>query len=587
MLNIMLISDNVREKQILKTAFEQVGLKTVDALPNYGNYVKIVQFMPDLLMIELPRICNEHLSFIDMIKKHKRARTIPIIAFGEPTDKAIIRGIIKKGVDDYLERPLKFAQLLTTFTQRLKQRNKSMTTVEGPTKSDKEEDIELILDPKTLRTKKIELMVKHIAKLMAFPFTVAKVLQLADNEKSGAADLAKILEADPVIAANILKVSNTVFFASANRRINSIKDSIVRVGFRETKRIVISMSVMDLFASSSTRPGFNRFHFWFHSLGTAIIAEAMAKRFGDINAEEAFLAGLLHDFGLILLDEFYPTIFSKVLEATVNSGAHFVDKELEIIEITHVDIVSELFASWKLPDSITEAVTHHYSILDDDAPINTAGRKLAMCTAMGNVVSKTFSLGAAADQYVIPLPNSMFKALKMLQGFGPSFEKDVNRDAKLFCAFLKIDEAELQDRKGGLLGDRILSIGVANLTKDVFILPEAYLRTQGHTVTRFQPSASYAECEGKFDLILAWTNDATTPDVLIPITQIVRRQESETTIQLAPPKTPLLIFVTPKTPANAPLILSSVSAMYNEYDQRILDVNILSVMEGKRVKLPE
>jgi HD-like signal output (HDOD) protein/CheY-like chemotaxis protein len=585
MLNIMLICVNDRERQILSTAFEQLKFKTINASPNYGSYVKIVQFLPDVIMIEMPRICNEQLSFIDMIKKHKKARAIPLIAYGDSSDKAIIRGILKKGVDDYLERPLKFTQLIKAIALRLKQRNKSLETTEGPTKSDKEEDIEKILDGSTLRTQKIELMVKHISKLMAFPFTVAKVLQLADSEKAGAGDLAKILEADPVIAANILKVSNTVFFASANRRINSIKDAIIRVGFRETKRIVMSMSVMDLFATSEVRLGFNRFHFWFHCLGTAIIAEQMAKRFGDLNAEEAFLAGLLHDFGLILLDEFYPTIFSKVLEATATSGAHFVDKELEILDITHVDIVSELFQSWKIPEAITEAVTNHYSICDPDASFDTPGKKLALCTAIGNVVSKTFSLGSACDQYVFPIPNAAFKEIKLLQGFPPSFEKEVNRDAKLFCAFLKIDESELQDRKGGLLGERTLAIGMANLTKDIFIAPEIYLRTQGHAITRINQSDSCNDFNGKFDILLAWSDEQTTVEMVKPLTRLIQRQESGSTIQLVPPSVPVLLFVKPETPPDAPILMPILSAMYNEYDQRQLDVNIMTITEGKKVLL--
>jgi HD-like signal output (HDOD) protein/ActR/RegA family two-component response regulator len=586
MLTIMLICSNDRERQILCAAFEQLKFKPIIAGANYGSYVKVVQFLPDVIMIEMPRICNEQLSFVDMIKKHKKARMIPIIAYGEAFDKAIIRGIMKKGVDDYIERPLKFTQLMKTIALRLKQRNKSIETTEGPTKSDKEEDIEKILDTNTLRTQKIELMVKHISKLLAFPFTVAKVLQLADSEKSGAADLGKILEADPVIATNILKVSNTVFFASANRRINSIKDAIIRVGFRETKRIVMGMSVMDLFASSEAHKGFNRFHFWFHCLGTAIIAEQMAKRFGDLNAEEAFLAGLLHDFGLILLDEFYPTIFTRILDATSTSGAHFVDKELDILDITHVDVVDELFKSWKIPENITEALANHYSMCDEDADPNTPGKKLALCVAIGNVVSKAFCLGSACDQYVFPIPNAIFKQLKMPQGFPPDFEKEVNREAKLFCAFFKIDESELQDRKGGLLGERPLAIGIANLTKDIFIAPELYLRTQGHAITRFNRCDSYTDYDGKFDLLLAWSDEHTTEDAVKPLTRIVQRQVDETTIQLVPPSVPVLLFVKPDTEPEAPIILPNTSAMYTEYDQRQLDVNILTITEGKKVNLP-
>ncbi len=189
--------------------------------------------------------------------------------------------------------------------------------------SERKEDISLILHPDTEPGRKIGAMVRHIANLAAFPFIVAKVLKIAGDEGTGAIELARAARADPYIVAHLLKISNSVFFASTHHRINSVKDAIIRIGFMETRRIVMGMSVMKLFETRNKNLGFDRVDFWYHSLAVAIIAEHAARRAGSVDAEEAFLAGLLHDLGIILLDDYFPEVFDAVLHDTAQHAGSF------------------------------------------------------------------------------------------------------------------------------------------------------------------------------------------------------------------------------------------------------------------------
>ena len=139
-------------------------------------------------------------------------------------------------------------------------------------------------------------------------------------------------------------------------------------------------------------------------------------------------AGLMHDFGIILLDEFFAPIFQKIMEESSNSGAHFAQKELEVLDIIHNDVVKELFTNWKLPENITEAIVNHYSIYEEEIQLDSDDKKISLCVAAGNLMAKAFALGVSCDLYVYPLNNWVFQAFKMSTGPTEDFLEEIKKD---------------------------------------------------------------------------------------------------------------------------------------------------------------
>ncbi|MFP4416581.1 MAG: HDOD domain-containing protein [Chitinivibrionales bacterium] len=526
MISIMLISENEREKQILRMAFEQYGITVLISRPDYANYIKAVQYLPDAMFIEMPRLNTKQVRFIRSLQKHPKTAKIPIIGYGEQMADGFIRGMQDVGLTRYMHRPVKFSSLMQLMERYLSAQNKSLDDAHKRRKSEKEFDISLILAPQTLPTRKIELMVKHIADLMAFPFTVAKVLHLTASEKTGASELARVIEADPVIATNLLKFSNTVFFASLNRRISSVKDAIVRIGFRETKRIVMSMSVMNLFPAEGNSCGFDRKAFWYHCLASAMMAEKAAENIDSLSSEEAFLAGLLHDFGIIILDEFFPTIFEKILKETTDNAGHFVAAEIDLLSISHVDLTKELFTHWKIPSQITEAVGRYLDVYESDQDIGSEGpgAKMAVCTAIGNAAAKSFAVGAGCDQYVLPIENWAFKCVKMSTGFNHSHRTTIGRNMRLYEDFLKLGR---EGDNGQSVSTQPLNIGILNPGKQTYIPSEIYLQGLGHRTVRIPKTDSYQQYRERFDALLFWADEKTgVEDVLKAASTVSGLQES-------------------------------------------------------------
>ncbi len=576
MINLLLIVGNERERQILKAGFEHTGINLVVSTPTYANYLKAIQYCPDFILIELPRVCMDELHFASLIRKHRTTRKTCIMGYGETIAESILRGMSEKGVNHYFPRPLKFSAIITLIQKIAKTYNKSIDA--KSTLSDKEADLALISDPQTLPEKKIDLIVKHVSKLLAFPFTVAKVMQLTESETSSAADLAKVIEADPIITTSILKVSNTVFFATAHRKINSIKDAIIRIGFRETKRLVTGMSVMKLFSSDTNSMGFDRSSFWYHSLATGVFAENTARRMGSISVEEAYLAGLLHDFGIIILDEFFPTIFKASLEKATDTGISFIDAEIGLFGIHHNDIIKRLFEEWKLPSPLIEGIYNQYTIQSYQDHFDTNGKRYALCVHLSDTLVKTMALGSECDQVVGRIEPWKFQESKLTSGFGKDFIDASMHELNLFKQLLRLDDKGAgPDQKQNL--DEALAIGVFNSGFSLHNAPLVYLATCGMNTTALAHTTSHSEYDSLYDCIIITIFDEVSSDVIMPFTATIAKgakaSDSDESMHV-----PLIIITSEESSLKSAPFLAKARFLPPQYDLRQLE-NLVLTLTGK------
>jgi HD-like signal output (HDOD) protein len=506
MICVLLVVLNERERQILSLAFSQLNVKVITAQPGYHNYIKLQQYLPDLVVMELPQLHTEQLHFVHLIRSHKKTSTTPIIGYGEPMDASIQRGLKQRGINAFHNRPLKFTRIIQEFKRYLQASNKNLD--EAQKQNSSLENQHALLSADTPARKKIELIATSISKLLAFPFTIAKVVQITRNQKSGASDLAHAIQADPAISTHLLRVSNSVFFASLNRRINTIKDCIVRIGFNETRRIVLTMSVMKLMDTRQKGAGFDRTEFWRHSIATGVISSLLARHQGSINTEEAFLTGLLHDFGILLLEEFFPEVFAQLLEHTTEHGCEFLQSQQELMGMTHNDVIGELFPAWKMPESITTAITTQ-KLATTPSSMEDGGQALAHCTRMANLIAKSLGLGRECDAYIYPLPRAVFESVHLGAGITPAVIERIHHDIAIINQMLELDETSTTAKQ-----EYASHIGIINQGQSSFIPPLHYLKAQGYTVTPLRPNTTPSQYKTRFDLLLAWSEQPLEPQEL-------------------------------------------------------------------------
>jgi HD-like signal output (HDOD) protein len=583
----LLMIENEKEAQILKLGFEQIGTKIVLSKATYRNYTLSLQYLPDFLIMELPRLCVEQMHIAGLLRKHRRFRGLPILGYGERIDDAVKRGIVKSGISIYLDRPLKFSGMLELIDRMLKPSNKAIQVQKKEDKKQKrEQDYEKIASPDTSAAQRLDLMSEYVSRLLAFPFTVAKVLQITNDEKTGAGHLAQAISIDPIISANILKVANSVFFASANRRISSIREAIVRIGFFETKKIVMGMMVLNLFGGSTASMGFNRIDFWYHSLASALFAERVAKFVSGVNVEMAFLGGLLHDIGVIILDEFFPDFFAAALKDTSTKGGHFPERETALYGVNHNDLVNRLFPVWKIPDDITNAIVNHCRIADHKTAIDTPDKKLTFCIMLGNILAKTAHYGRECDQFVWPIENWMFENVHMGNVITRPFIAGIQQGIEQFRNFLGLEARDYSADIASPENASLVRIGIVNLAEHLFIPVEQYLARKGHTVERVtEKECAETDRKKRFSLMIVWAGQqAVTEAAIAPYQSFLLPGASGDKSDGKTAATPLLCMAPPDyREINA--LPGQISFMSNRLDLRELDQAIQKIIEGTPVRM--
>lgn len=209
----------------------------------------------------------------------------------------------------------------------------------------------------------LKINIAKIDSLPGMPAIAQKLLSLALDTDDGEAQLLKLIEQDPLIAAKIIGLANTPLFASS-RKVNSVNDAAMLLGLTRVKSVAIGIATM----SAVTKfPGglLKANDLWLHSMAIALvmrtIAKAMPVRSRPLD-DQIFLAGLLHDIGFMALS-FLDTPASNALHTQINAQPDrpLQEIELELLGITHGDIGARLGLSWGLPEEIIAVMRYHHT----------------------------------------------------------------------------------------------------------------------------------------------------------------------------------------------------------------------------------
>jgi len=576
MFSCMILSKDESEMQPLILALRRMNVEAIVTVPSYSNYLKTLQYQPDLILIELTPKWHDQLHYIQSVKQHKSARHIPIFGYGNVISEEMQNGITGIGVDQYFERPLKDSGLFDFVRQNIREKMKTAGYNITPTKAEKAKDIKTILSAKTDPDLKLQLIIKHISSLLAFPFAVSQIIQIATDEKSDAEQLGKAIQVDPVISANILKIANSVLFAANNREISTIKEAIVRVGFDETKRIVMGVSVLQTVDTEYSHLGFNRKNFWLHCLGSAIVAEHFASSTDGVSSDQAFLAGLLHDFATILLDEFFPKIFAYILKTSTDQGARFFSTSKDILGLSLYDIVKELFTQWKLPSNIIEAIVNHHTILNDESAVTTPTHRLSVLTSVGNILAKCIGLGASCDQFVNSIPDWAFTKIGAKPYLTENDIAQIKDKFEFYRTSMKIEVPNENMFSPIENNTEALTFSFKDIDSGAYFAPIAYLKSKGHTVAEMQEMNVQKLHTAPSDAILLHIGDNTKPDEISAIAEL----ENDPGFN-----TPVVMFLSNNSTLCSYASEHGISTMQDGFDLRIFDYTLDEVVQGNQISI--
>lgn len=190
------------------------------------------------------------------------------------------------------------------------------------------------------------------------PFSAQKAFQLSTNPNADAQDFIQLLESDEGLSARILKIANSVYF-DRGRKSETLEQAVTVVGINELKSILNANSLSDLFPSSHPLRSF----LWRHNVAVAIAAKVLASRLAPGLKDSAFMAGLMHDIGKLLLVQRAPEEYARVISNIEKNGVSFCRAEAEVFPFDHTEVGQLISEKWNFPEPLTAAIRNHHGAL--------------------------------------------------------------------------------------------------------------------------------------------------------------------------------------------------------------------------------
>ncbi|MEO6096109.1 MAG: HDOD domain-containing protein, partial [Fibrobacteria bacterium] len=223
-----------------------------------------------------------------------------------------------------------------------------------------------------------------------------------DNPKTSASSLSNLIMRDQVLTAKILKMANSSFYAFP-RQISTVKLALVVLGFENVKEMALSLSVLNSFKGENNKH-FDTSMFWQHSVSVGACTRMLARETCYRLAGEAFVAGLLHDIGKVVLNQYLPKEFAEIQTLIFDKGFTCDQAEEAILGVTHAEVGAWLAERWNLPVILVEAIRYHQH--PELCPRNA---ELPLLVYLGDYLSARCNLGKSGSRGIEAIPEPVLE----------------------------------------------------------------------------------------------------------------------------------------------------------------------------------
>jgi len=253
------------------------------------------------------------------------------------------------------------------------------------------------------------------------PSAAQQAFQLATNPKAEAHDFIEVIEADEGMSARVLKIANSVFYDRGGGS-RTIADAVNVIGMSELRGVLNATALTDLFPSKHRL----RAELWSHDIGTALTARILARRLLPSQTDQAFLAGLMHDVGKLLMLHRHSETYEKI---ALRSSAHAIEStvaEAEEYPFDHTEVGQVIAERWNFTPDLAITIRSHHKPWEDLQP-NT----LVTLVKGANTITHALGLGSSPSDairgfYTERLP----QAWEALHIAAPTEQKDLMAEVR-------------------------------------------------------------------------------------------------------------------------------------------------------------
>ncbi len=215
------------------------------------------------------------------------------------------------------------------------------------------------------RSEALQERIREITTLPTLPQVATRLMHAVNSPETSAADVAAIVGRDMSLAARVLRLANSAFYGMP-RTITNLTNAVVILGTKVINTLVLTVTVFDMFPDDKSNGNrlFDRSAFWRHCLGCGVLAKMLSTRIHRnmiLDVEEAFCAGLLHDIGKVVMEQYLHEDFRAALKYGAENNVSSVRAEHEVLGFTHCDVADWLTEQWELPLVLRSPMIYHHN----------------------------------------------------------------------------------------------------------------------------------------------------------------------------------------------------------------------------------
>jgi HD-like signal output (HDOD) protein len=201
------------------------------------------------------------------------------------------------------------------------------------------------------------LRISRSENLPVLPTVVVQILRLYEDPNVSARSLEKVIEQDAALTAKILRVAGSSMYGM--KSVTSVNRALSVLGTNTLRSIAISLGYQQILAGRTSHSSFDHMAFWRHCLAVAVGARTLMRHVNPMIAEETYVAGLMHDIGVLTLDKFANQYLALAVDQAMSRRRALHLVEMEVNGFNHCEVGGYLAERWKLTKMMTNAIKHH------------------------------------------------------------------------------------------------------------------------------------------------------------------------------------------------------------------------------------
>jgi putative nucleotidyltransferase with HDIG domain len=234
-----------------------------------------------------------------------------------------------------------------------------------------------------------EEILARVKQLPTLSAAVARVAELARDERSSAADFEKVIRPDPALTANLLRIVNSAYFGLRTRA-ESVRQAVTLLGVRRTSEVAAAAALAPIIPGRLPGYQVEAHALWLHSVAVAVLSERLSGELRVKRPDLTFTAGLLHDVGKLAIGAFVEGASAEILARVREDGLSFVSAEREVLGVDHAEVGGMVSEAWRLPQAVVDAARWHHR--PGEAPTR-ADRTLVDLVHVADALAHSLGMG--------------------------------------------------------------------------------------------------------------------------------------------------------------------------------------------------